>query len=369
MSEKEEVKIGLGTFTIVVIAFVLVVVTICGAIYLSHISDVNNKPKKHNSIGTKIVGTDNTVTNTVKDVIKINTKNTYAFTCKTVVGKSQYDMENTLVEISKTDGKETEIMKFSSGAYDYADGKLYFYENTANSYHRFYMIDLENSTEPSEIYSFEYRYGSTDNLEYYNNKLYYTFNGELVSLNLVDKQITTIAPVKNIIFKIDNEKDILYYVNSDNSLVAMNLKTSEETVIDSNSGVIDIFGDKLLYAKLENNETWYWNYDLQSKQKTRIAESWGGTIGKNEIFRYNNGYLYLNGEGQLMLLGDDESIQVLTDEGNFNALTLLTNKVVLLERNEGTETEDYKTYTFNLESKQLTQTSNNYRYSNTKYIE
>lgn len=368
MSEKEEVKLGLGTFTIIVIAFVMVVVTVCGIIYLGHIADTNTKPKKHNSIGTRIVGTDNTVTNTVKDVIKINTKNTYAFTCKTVVGKSQYDMENTLVEISKTDGKETEIMKFGSGAYDYADGKLYFYENTANSYHRFYMIDLENSTEPNEIYSFEYRYGSTENLEYYNNKLYYTFNGELVALNLLDKQITTIATVKNIIFKIDNEKDTLYYVNNDNSLIEMNLKTNEEAVIDSNSGVIDIFGDKLLYAKLENNETWYWNYDLQAKQKTRIAESWGGTIGKNEIYRYKNGYLYLSGEGQLLFLGDDDTSQVLTDEGNFDALTLLPNNVVLLERNEGTETDDYKTYTFNLDTKQLTQTSNNYRYSNTEYI-
>ena len=368
MEEKEEVKMGLGTFTIIVIAFVLVVVTICGAIYLSHISDVNNKPKKHNSIGTKIVGTDNTITNTVKDETKIDISNTYAFTCKTIMGGSQYDMENNLVEISKNDGKETNIMKFKSGAYDYADGKLYFYENTANSYHRFYMIDLENGIEPNEVYSFEYRYGTTDNLEYYNNKLYYTFNGELLSLDLLDKQITTIATVKNIIFKIDNENDTIYYVNNDNSLVAMNLKTNEENIIDTNSGVIDKFGDKLLYTKLENNETWYWNYDLNTKQKTRIAESWGGTIGKSEILRYNNGYLYISGEGQLMFLGDDENIQVLTDEGNFNSLTMLPNNVVLLERNEGNETENYKTYTFKLDTKQLTQTSNNYRYSYTKYL-
>lgn len=374
MNENGEIKIGLGTFTIIVIAFVLVVVTICGILYLGHIEKVNNndnqknKTNKQNSISTGIIGQNNIETNTLKNATKIDIYNTYAYTCKSVITGSQYDLENTLIAIDKKNGKETNIMKFSSGAYDYANGKMYFYENTANSYHRFYVIDLEKGVEPSEIYSFEYRYGTTDNLEYYDNKLYYTFNGELLSLNLLDKQIDNIAIVKNCIFKINNETNKLYYVNEKESLVELNLQTNEEKIIDTNSGVIDIESNKLLYVKTENSENWYWEYDLETGIKHRITEYLGGQLGKSRIARYNNSYLYLNGEGQLVRVDDNDNMQILTDEGNFEALTILPNNIILLERNEGEETDNYRTYTYNIDTKQLLQTSNNYRYSYIKYV-
>ena len=374
MNENGEIKIGLGTFTIIVIAFVLVVVTICGILYLGHIEKVNNndnqknKTNKQNSISTGIIGQNNIETNTLKNATKIDIYNTYAYTCKSVITGSQYDLENTLIAIDKKTGKETNIMKFSSGAYDYANGKMYFYENTANSYHRFYVIDLEKGVEPSEIYSFEYRYGTTDNLEYYDNKLYYTFNGELLSLNLLDKQIDNIAIVKNCIFKINNETNKLYYVNEKESLVELNLQTNEEKIIDTNSGVIDIESNKLLYVKTENSENWYWEYDLETGIKHRITEYLGGQLGKSRIARYNNSYLYLNGEGQLVRVDDNDNMQILTDEGNFEALTILPNNIILLERNEGEETDNSRTYTYNIDTKQLLQTSNNYRYSYIKYV-
>lgn len=374
MNENKEIKIGLGTFTIIVISFVLLVVTICGVLYLGHIAKVNdednikNKVNRQNSIGTGIVGRNNIETNTLKNETKVDIDNTYAYVCKTVITGSQYDLEKTLVAIDKNTGKETNIMNFSSGAYDYADGKLYFYENTANSYHRFYVIDLEKGIEPSEIYSFEYRYGTTDNLEYYDNKLYYTFNGELLSLNLEDKQISNIAIVKNYIFKINNETNTLYYINDKENLIELNLQTNEEKVIDVDSGVVDVKDNKLLYAKMENNEIWYWEYDLKTGEKYRIAESWGGKIGKSRIAKYNNSHIYLNGEGQLVIVDENDNMEILTDEGNFEALTILPNNTILLERNEGQEGEDYKTYIYNMDTKQILQTGNNYRYSYIKYV-
>ena len=378
MNGNKEIKIGLGTFTIIVVAFVLVVVTICGAIYLSHIADTNNENKnkinKQNTLNTGIVGTKNDIENNIANQTKININDTYALVCKSVIRGSQYDLEETLVAIDKNTGKETQIMKFHSGAYDYVDGKIYFYDNTANSYHRFYMIDLSKGIEPSEIYSFEYKYGTTDNLEYYDNKLYYTFNGELLSLNLLDSQISHVALIKNYIFQINNETNKLYYVNEKEELTEMDLQTNEEKTIDTDAGVIEVSDNKLIYVKKENQteqtyETWYWAYDTSLGIKHRIVASFEGEIGKNEISIYNSGYIYLNGEGQLALIDDNDNMQTLTDEGNFSALTILPNNNILLERNEGEEgNNNYKTYIYNMETKQLLQTPNNYRYSYAKYM-
>lgn len=378
MNENKEIKIGLGTFTIIVVAFVLVVVTICGAIYLGHIADTNNENKnkinRQNTLNAGIVGTKNEIENDKSNQIKININDTYALACKSVIIGSQYDLEDTLVAIDKNTGKETKIMKFHSGAYDYADGKLYFYDNTANSYHRFYMIDLSQGLEPSEIYSFEHKYGTTDNLEYYDNKLYYTFNGELLSLNLLDKQINHVALIKNYIFQINNETNKLYYVNEKEELTEMDLQTGEEKTIDTDAGVIEVSNNKLIYVKKENQteqtyETWYWGYDIQTGAKYRIVASFEGEIGKNEISIYDSGYIYLNGEGQLSMIDDQDNMITLTDEGNFSALTILPNNNILLERNEGQEgNNSYKTYTYNIETKQLLQTPNNYRYAYAKYM-
>lgn len=368
---KKEIKIGLGSFTIIVLAFVFLVVTICGVMYLGHIAKVNDKQNnnKQNSISTGIIGRNSLETNTLKNETKININSLYALTCKSVIKGNQYDKEDTLVAIDKNTGKETNIMKFNSGAYDYENGKIYFYENTANSYHRFYVINLEDGIEPREIYSFEKKYGTTDNLEYYENKLYYTFNGELLSISLTDNQINSIAVVKNYIFKINNETNTLYYVNDKEELVEMNLQTNEEKLIDTNSGVIDIYDNKLIYAKIEGNETWNWGYDLITGEKYKITESWRGKVGKNEIAIYNNSYIYINGEGQLVMLDEAENMQILTDEGNFEALTILPNNIILLERNEiEKDTDNYITYTYNIETKQLLQTQNNYRYSYIKYV-
>ena len=84
---------------------------------------------------------------------------------------------------------------------------------------------------------------------------------------------------------------------------------------------------------------------------------------------HNSSYIYLNGEGQLCIIDENENMQTLTDEGNFRALTILPNNNILLERNEGQNgMDDYKTYTYNMETMQLLQTSNNYRYAYTKYM-
>ena len=380
-NENEQIKIGLGTFTIIVIALVILVVTVCGTLYLSHIANVNtgnNKTKnnRQNTTSTGIVGTKNTLNNNLTNETVIDVKNTYALACKSVITGSRYDLENSLIAIDKNTGAETKIMKFGSGAYDYADGKLYFYENTANSYHRFYETDLDQKgLEPKEIYSFEYKFGSTDNLEYYNNKLYYTFNDELLSLNLVDNQITHIANVKNCIFDIDKSTGVIYYVNDEENLIAMNLETREENVIDNNSGIIEISNNRVLYVKMDKkseqeSETWYWTYNIDTKEKHKLVECWGGEIGKTEITRYgNSGYMYLNGEGQLAILEDNENIQNLTDEGNFSSLAVLPNNNILLERNETEEDQDnHKTYIYNIDNKTLVSTTNNYRYSYVKYI-
>lgn len=380
-NENEQIKIGLGTFTIIVIALVILVVTICGTLYLGHIANVNtdgnkNKTNRQNTINTGIIGTKNTLNNNAVNETVIDVKNTYAFACKSVITGSRYDLENSLVAIDKNTGAETKIMKFGSGAYDYADGKLYFYENTANSYHRFYEINLEQKgLEPKEIYSFEYKFGSTDNLEYYDNKLYYTFNDELLSLNLEDNQINHIANVKNCIFYIDKNSDNIYYVNDEENLIIFNLKNDEETIIDNNSGIIEIADNKVLYVKMDKkseqeSETWYWTYDIDTKEKRKLVECWGGEIGKTEITRYKNiGYMYLNGEGQLSIIEDNENMQNLTDEGNFCSLAILPNNNILLERNEADDDQDnYKTYIYNIDNKTLVSTTNNYRYSYVKYI-
>lgn len=377
MSDKKEVRIGLGTFTSITLALVLIVVAICGAIYLDHVAEINEgkNQNKHTITKNTIVGSSNSMTNSLKNETKINVDDVYAFTCKTVITGSQYESENTLVAIDKKNGKETTVMNFETGAYDYNANKLYFYENTANSYHRFYMIDLSKNIEPQEIYSFEYRYAYTDNLEYYNNKLYYTFDNELCSLNLEDKQIQHIATVKNYIFYINEDKGILYYINEEENLCEMKLETEDVRVIDKNAGITYLGDDKLIYVTLtssatnsEQTEQWYWAYDLKTGNKTKITESWGGQIGKNNIVRYDSKYWYLNGEGQLSVLLDNDEMQVLTDEGNFYALTILPNNKILLERNEAYEGEDIKTYIYDINTKQTTPTNTNYRYSYWKNV-
>ena len=154
----------------------------------------------------------------------------------------------------------------------------------------------------------------------------------------------------------------------------MNLLTEETKVIDTNTGITYLGNDKLVYVKITQPiedvyEHWYWEYDLKTGEKKRIAESWGGSIGKTNIIRYNNGYLYINGEGQLVQIGDNDEITILTDEGGFSALTVLPNNKILLERNEAEdEGEDFKTYIYDLDKKQITPTKNNYRYAYTKNI-
>jgi len=375
MSEKKEVRIGLGTFTAIVLGLVLIVVAICGFIFLDHVAKVNeeNNKKKPSITSNTIVGSNNSMTNSLVSETKIDIDDVYAFACKTVITGSQYESENTLVAIDKKDGSETVVMKFNSGAYDYYDNKIYFYENTANSYHRFYMIDLEKNIEPQEIHSFEYRYAYTDNLEYYNGKLYYTFDGELRSLNLTDKHIQQVAAVKNYIFYINDKTDMLYYINEEENLCEMNLITEETKVIDNNSGITYLGEDKLIYVKMtqiaeEQYESWYWAYDLNNGTQQKITECWGGALGKTNITRYDEKYLYLNGEGQLTTLTDDEKIQVLTDEGNFDAFTILPNNKILLERNEAIEGENYKTYIYDMDKKQITPTGTNYRYAYEKMV-
>lgn len=375
MSEKKDVRIGLGTFTAIALGLVLIVVAVCGGIYLDHVAKANDEKntKKHSTTSNTIVGSNNSMTNSLTSETKIDIDDVYAFACKTVITGSQYESENTLVAINKQDGTETTVMKFDSGAYDYYDNKIYFYENTANSYHRFYMIDLEKNIEPQEIHSFEYRYAYTDNLEYYNGKLYYTFDGELRSLNLTDKHIQQVAAVKNYIFYINDKTDMLYYINDEENLCEMNLKTEETKVIDNNSGITYLGEDKLIYVKMtqiaeEQYESWYWSYDFKTGEQKRITECWGGAIGKANITRYDKKYLYLNGEGQLTVLTDKDEMKVLTDEGNFEAFTILPNNKILLERNEGQEGEDYKTYIYDMDKKQITPTSTNYRYAYEKMV-
>lgn len=377
MSNKKEVRIGLGTFTAITLGLVLVVVAICGAIYLDHVAEINNEKNqnKHTTTKNTIVGSSNSMTNSLVNETKIEVDDVYAFTCKTVITGSQYESENTLVAIDKENGKETTVMKFETGAYDYHDNKIYFYENTANSYHRFYMIDLEKNVEPQEIYSFEHRYAFTDNLEYYNNKLYYTFDNELCSLNLEDKHIQHVTAVKNYIFYINENTGILYYINEDENLCEMNLETEEVKVIDHKTGITYLGKDKLIYIKVtpsannqEEFEQWYWAYDLNTGNINKIAESWGGELGKNNIIRHDSKYWYINGEGQLITISDTDEIQILTDEGNFSSLTILPNNRILLERNEGLEGEDIKTYIYDINTKQITPTITNYRYSYWKNI-
>lgn len=375
MSEKKEIRIGLGTFTAITLGLVLIVVAMCGAIYLNHVAKLNkeNSSNKHAVTSNTIVGSNNSMTNSLVNETKIDIDDVYAFTCKTVITGSQYESENTLVAINKKDGTETTVMNFDSGAYDYYDNKIYFYENTANSYHRFYMIDLAKNIEPQEIHSFEYRYAYTDNLEYYNGKLYYTFDGELCSLNLTDKNIQHITAVKNYIFYVNNKTGILYYINEEENLCEMNLETGEIKVIDNNAGITYLGEDKLIYIKMtqlseEEYESWYWSYDLKTGVKQRITECWGGELGKKRIIRYDSKYWYINGEGQLVVLSDNEEMKILTDEGNFNALTMLPNNKILLERNEAIEGEKIKTYIYDIEQKQIIPTNNNYRYSYMKNI-
>lgn len=375
MDENKEIRIGLGTFTAITLGLVLIVVAICGAIYLNHVAETNrdDNNKKHSTTNKVIVGSSNSMNNSLVNETRVNIDKVYAFTCKSVITGSQYESENTLVAIDKNNDEEVTIMNFNSGAYDYHNNKIYFYENTANSYHRFYMIDLEKNVEPQEIYSFEYRYAYTDNLEYYEDKLYYTFDGELCSLNLNDKQVQHITTVRNYIFYINNETDKLYYINEDETLCEMNLKTEETKVIDTNSGITYLGKDKLIYTKVikvseEEYESWYWAYDLNTGVQNKIAECWGGELGKSRIVRYDSKYWYLNGEGQLIILGDNDEMQRLTDEGNFNALTILPDNKILLERNEAMEGEDFKTYIYDVKQKQIISTNTNYRYSYTKNI-
>ncbi len=376
MKEKKDVRVGLGTFTLVTIGLIILVVVICGFIYFDYVGKANNnnKPNRHSSTTNSIVGSSNTMNTPLNDKIQIDVNDVYAFACKSVITGSQYESENTLIALNKKTGEETKIMKFDSGAYTYHDNKIYFYENTANSYHRFYVIDLGKPIEPKEIYSFEYRYAYTDNLEYYNNKLYYTFDGELRSLSLEDNQVEHIAAVKNYIFFIDQKNNRIFYINEEENLCEMNLLTEQVNIIDKNTGITNLGEDKLIYIKVtepeeDSYEHWYWEYDLKTGQKKKIAESWGGEIGKDNIVRYSNNYLYINGEGQLILIGDNDEMTILTDEGGFSSLTILTGNRVLLERNEAEdEGEDIKTYIYDMNKKQINATNNNYRYSYIKNI-
>ena len=199
--------------------------------------------------------------------------------------------------------------------------------------------------------------------------MYYTFDSELLALNLSDNQIERISNVKNIIFKLNVNKGTIYFVNEKNELVELNLLNNAQKVLDTNSAIIEITDKKVIYVKLsEEDETWYYEYNLENDEKQSIVSSYRGEIGKSEFLIYNNGYVFLNAEGQLVYI-DDESYKILTDDGNYSAITILPNSKILLERcYESDEMISYRSYVFNMITKQLSQTQDGFRYSYTKYM-
>ena len=106
MDEKKELRIGLGTFTIITISLIVLVVAICGFIYLDYVGKSNNsKTNKHNSTSNSIVGSSNSMENKIDNKLQINVNDVYAFTGKSVITGSQYESENTLVAINKKTGE------------------------------------------------------------------------------------------------------------------------------------------------------------------------------------------------------------------------------------------------------------------------
>lgn len=300
----------------------------------------------------------------------INTDNIYGFANKEELIDDQYNY--TLVAINKNDNSEMPIMNFSSGAYDYFDNKIYFYNEKDDEMSElkkgFYMIDLDKSKSPNvqEVYLIANTFAYLDSIEYHNEKLYYTANGYLYCLDINNKDIEKLDTIANYMFDINNETNMLYYTNDNYNFCEMNLLTGEVTVIHERASVEYLAEDKLIY----HTDDMYYEYDFNEKIHKKITDCWGGTIGKSNIVRDNGDYIYIDTEArQIIKQSDDDQKQFLVNETGYEALTILSDNKILLERNEAIDYgEDYHTYIYDMKKNEITQTLTNYRYSYMKKI-
>ena len=295
---------------------------------------------------------------------KINTNDIYALVCKHEFNESN---DNTLVAINKKDNSEIPLIRLSkdfySGTFDFYDNKLYFYDFSENSFHGFYMLDFSNNNMLQQIYSVEEDLAYLDDIQYYDEKIYYTADLNLYSLDISSKEVKSISDINNLEFHINKETGMLYYTDSDKTLYEMDLKTNDRYFIAYDAAPRYLSENKLIYEA--NSE--YIEYDLSSKSTKKITNSWGGSVGEIEIARYNGYYLYIDNTPQLVKKTDDGKEEKLRKSNYLPSFVILSNDKLLIQ-----EEDDYGTihenYIYDLKTNEIKETDNSFNYYYEKII-
>lgn len=355
----------------------ILIICIMIAIFTGIVFYINTKDNDNVTFENKIVS--NISENTDKISIYNNIDDVFEFTYKKVYNSDIQDYNYTLVYIEKNTGKEIKITE-RYGAYTYGNDKVYVCCTDNNITHTIYEIDLTNNMEEKEIYSFDKQYSMVDHLEFYNNKIYYCLtygpSGWLSSLNLEDNTIEIISELKNVEFRIKG--DNIFFIDEREALIAMNLQNNEKEIIDFDCNIENISEDKLVFGKSisitdDQIGVFYYEYDLNSKKEKEIIENYyGGIMGEDRIVRFNSKYFTFNKKLQLIEIDDKGNETVLTEEGDFKAITILPNNEILLERNEPEDEEGYgeniKSYIYNIEENKITPTADNRMYIYSKIV-
>ncbi|MGN1298675.1 MAG: hypothetical protein ACI4UE_01665 [Candidatus Scatovivens sp.] len=374
----EDKKIKAGNVAVGICLFVIVILLVLIVLFFYNSNLEKNKLQDKISELEAIVDEKDKTTNEFEEKIwkaqtefindkviikdKINMDEIYGFACKTGITKETYE-KNTLVAINKKDNNEIPIMEFNSGAYDYYENKLYFYYYEDDIYNGFYMIDLNNDIKLQEIYLPEESYPYLSELEYYNGNLYYSDLGVLFCLDIEKKKIEKVVESTRG-FYINNQTDMLYYTNEEKTLCEMNLITKEVKNISENSELIYFEDNKLIYELDGLKETPYYiykEYDLENQTHKEIVtrEWYSGYLGKTNIVRYNDMYIYIDRNNKLTMQTEDGKKQILTD--GIEWIMPLSNNKILIEKSE-CEDEELESYIFDIDKMQKKPNSKNYEY-------
>lgn len=368
MDEKKSIKVSLGT-TICIFIIILLIVALGVVYYLGYVKNKQEISDLKNEI--YVLKTKDSVVKDETEESETKEKNLaneiYGFACKTE-GLNE-DYKNTLVAINKNDNSEIPLINFDSGAYDYYDNKIYFYEDNAEELeYGFYMIDLNKDMRIEEIYLTRNRLPLVDYLEYYNGKIYYTaydHDAKLFCLDIQNKHTEIIDNIDNYEFHVNKKYGLMYYTNDDKALVEMNLKTKEVSTICEKAVCRFNEEGKIIY-ETQND---YIEYDIENQKSKRIeGRSSYGTTGRMTMAIYNEKYYYINSDFKMIIQEDSGKKQIIPQE--CTAFVVLSNNKILLEKDESSmeDGEKYTTYIYDIDKKIVTPTGTNYRYSYFKKI-
>ncbi len=314
---------------------------------------------------------------TIDDSPTLNNKKVFA-----IVNKYEWysNQEEQAVYALLNDGTEFKLFNtynsYGYGAYDLLDNTIYFLDKSNSKEVKLYSIDINDSLIPKEIYKFDSRAFleiDYDNIEIYNNAMFYIRNFALYRLDLEKKENTFIDNIDNISFAVNNSNGKLYYTDNSYNLIEMDLNSNLKNVVVENASIDYVGKDGIIYTTVEPYDDpvgngilynhWKGYLEYSTLQKYKLYIDGTSSSGSLDNFEYKDGFIVINGdtisfidkEGNILEFLEGKEPQKI--KGTPTNLTLLPNNKILINSYTYTELHpdgaNYYSYIIDLETKEV----------------